>query len=137
MSADNFMNAITPDGCEVWVEVKDNHLILIMVNCINNDNDKLNYLLNSVLYKCVDKGFDKVMVILNMCIDLRILDLTYLLSGRKYAINSKVAFIYNKLAEYINGDLIGIMKGENNCNLFSNIEDAEKWLFNETTKQST
>jgi len=76
------------------------------------------------------------MVNLIMNKELRIFDLTYLLSGISYSNRSKVAYVYSKLADYIDSDLIGIMRGENNCNLFSNVKDAETWLLEGNTGQS-
>lgn len=130
LSPEDYTNLSTPEGCEVCVDSLDGH-ILLNVKCDSNDHAKLAYIMHSVIHNSRNDNIDKILVNLNMDEDLRILDLNYLISGKIYLNNTKVAYVYNKLADYVNSDMIKIMKRDTNCNLFNNVNSAKKWLLNE------
>jgi len=124
---DNNIGYNVPNGCEVSVSTGNNHAILNF-KCIKNDKEILNYIIIKIL-NFSSCGVDKIIVNLDMELDLKLYEISYLLSGHVYSNNCKVAYVYNKLADYVDSDLIEIMKGDNNCNLFNNTSDAELWLF--------
>lgn len=131
---DNNIDNNVPNGCEVSVSTGNNHTIFNF-KCIKNNKEILNFIILSIL-NFSSCGDNNIIVHLNMELDLKLYEISYLLSGHIYTNNCKVAYVYNKLADYVDSDLIEIMKGDNNCNLFNNTSDAELWLFDGIANQS-
>lgn len=133
MSENNYTASEMPDDCDICVDIIDN-CIKLKVTCNKVDEAILSYILEYAQNnsRCNNK-LNKMIIHLNINDNMKLYELFYLLSGKLYSLNLKVAYVYTKLADFIDSDLIDIMKGNDYCNLFNNFEDADRWLFEETT----